>query len=113
MRLGQVGQSVHPVAQVAMTPSRAGRALTFLVGLIIVDQCFQNTVHDRLPANKSNGSEIFYLMGLSGSVDYSASDPSYTLASFVTENFVLHEPAVSTIVGVNGSGYMAGAVGAK
>jgi hypothetical protein len=35
------------------------------------------------------------------------------LASFVTENFVLHELAVSTIVGVNGTGYMAGAVGAK
>ena len=38
---------------------------------------------DALPANKSNGSEFFYLMGVSGSVDYSASDPSYTLASLL------------------------------
>ena len=113
MRLSQVGQSVNPVVQVAMTSSRAGHALTFLVGLIIVDQCFQNTVHDRLPANKSNGSEFFLFNGVIGLCRLFGGRSVMHLGVFVTENFVLHEPVVSTIVGVNDAGYIAGAVGAK
>ena len=35
------------------------------------------------------------------------------LGVFVPENLVLYELAVSTIVGVNGTGYMAGEAGPK
>ena len=93
MRLGQVGKSVHPVVQVTMTSSRAGRALMVLVSLIIVGQCFQNTVHDRLPANKSNGSKFLFDVVI-GLCRLFGEQSVVHLDVFVTENLVLYELAV-------------------
>ena len=93
MGLGRVGRSVLPGAQVALISSRAGRALTFLVSLVIVDQCFQNSVHYRLPANKSNGSKFLSDVVI-GLCRLFGEQSVVHLDVFVTENLVLYELAV-------------------